>query len=984
MHTSRPPARLLLPRFALLLACAAGCAASVNHSAMGMLAQPVVDPVVEPPVDPVGQPEKKTDGLQPLADPQASPPATPSETTEDAAPRALPIPDASDAVQQLLEQPYHSDEELADLRVRHGVWQKSDIELSADASASQVQRVATAALMRGDVTNAVFEHKLVSPLLRAEALLEQGAPEAALDVLGKDALAKEPLTPQVRFLRARALLDTGKRAEARELLQGAEDALAQGAPDANSTDLALLVRCCVLLSQLQPAPLKGEVAAPKVSFQALLDTLARARDTLDSLDPNPYMAEVVLLLAKNNYEQAAEAMEQAISLAPRNAEAWRIAGELAARSFDFPRGQRVAATLDALAAHGSPVVGSDDSNQTKQDQVAVPPSLAGTIVRAHARLREIEGQQAIEELSPLLARLPKQRTLLAMKAAAHAVAFDDASMRASLAELDKLSPGTPDGYLAAGDVLALARQYSDAASVLQEASKRAPGWAEPAVELGLSELQAGNLAAARAALEHAESLDRSNVRANNSLVLLREIDSYVTIENDNFIVRYKPGSDELLAREMLSQLDKIFARVTGDAAGGIRFKPPQKTTIELYPNHRWFSTRITGMPALHTFAAATGPVIAMEAPRSGPGHLVGPYDWPRVVQHEYVHTVTLARTKNRLPHWFTEASAVYLEDAPMDWNTVQMLTSVIKRGSLFDFDTINIKFIRPRKPIERSQAYSQGAWMYAYMIDRFGEEAPLKLMDLYAKGVREEEAFGKVLGVTRAAFLQSFEEFATQQLQSWGMIEPQGMPSIDTLLETAKAEEPTRELVTQWLEASPKHPLVLDLAVKFLLQDAKGKARVVDIDLLERHAAARPKDPTAHRLLAQLYLDVSLEAELATVKKSSLDAIAHLEFLDAREQNSTAFAAELAKLYIKQAEAPGASDAAQSYRKALAKAKRATQLSPYDATVRELAATIALRARDLTTAQQHIEALTIIEPQREVHKQRLQAIKAKVQEDKRK
>jgi hypothetical protein len=523
--------------------------------------------------------------------------------------------------------------------------------------------------------------------------------------------------------------------------------------------------------------------------------------------------------------------------------------------------------------------------------------------------------------------------------------------------------------------------------VLAEASKRAPGWATPAVELGLSELQAGNLDAARAALEHAESLDRSNKRASNSLVLLREIENYTTIENEHFVVRFKPGQDELLAREMLPELERIFARVTGDGLGGIRHVPKGKTTIELYPNHRWFSTRITGLPALHTFAAATGPVIAMEAPRSGPGHLVGPYDWPRVVQHEYVHTVTLSRTRNRLPHWFTEASAVMLEDRPMDWNTVQMLTSVVQRGQLFDFDTINIKFVRPKRPIERAQAYAQGAWMYSFMIEQFGETSVLELMDLYAKGTREEEAFGKVLGVSRAEFLQQFEEFATRQLRQWGMIEGPGVPSIDTLLESepanaegVKPSEPTRELVEKWLAASPDHPLVLDLAVRFAMQSAtrtrQGEAEASDIPLLERHARARPMDPTAHRLLAQLYLNESKASDLEGVGRNAINAIPHLQYLDLREQHSTAYAAELARLFARVADEREAElDKRSAWDDALASAKRATQLSPYDATVRELAATIALRAGELAIAQRHIEALVLLEPTREVHKQRLEAVK---------
>lgn len=898
--------------------------------------------------------------------------------------KALPLPAIDEGVQQLLEQPYLTDEERADLRVRHGVWTAEDVSLPeelAQATPAQLARAAEAALLSGDVRHKALLDERTPALLRARGMLLRGEPGDALRVLG-DGEEGAGERAQVRLVRARALLDVGKREEARVLLAEAEAELAKGGVSAggageggSARELAAMVESCVLLSRLQPAPPRGEVASPKVDFQQLLNVLAHARDNVDRLAPEPSIAEVMLLLEKNSFDQASEAMEEAIALAPRNHELWLLAGELAAQGFDFEKAERIASTLDELAAGGDGAV---------QGSAA---SLAGTMVRAMVRLRQIEGQQALSELAGISEQFPGQRRVRALRAAAHAVAFDDAAMRAELVELDKLSPGTPDGYLAAGDVLALARQYPEAAAVLAEASKRAPGWASPAVELGLSELQAGNLDGARAALEHAESLDRSNKRATNSLVLLREIAGYTTIENEHFVVRFKPGQDELLAREMLPELERIFERVTGDGLGGIRHVPAGKTTIELYPNHRWFSTRITGLPALHTFAAATGPVIAMEAPRSGPGHLVGPYDWPRVVQHEYVHTVTLSRTRNRLPHWFTEASAVMLEDRPMDWNTVQMLTSVVQRGALFDFDTINIKFVRPKKPIERAQAYAQGAWMYAFMIEHFGETSVLELMDLYAKGTREEEAFGKVLRVSRAEFLQQFEEFATKQLQQWGMIEGPGVPSIDTLLESEAGKpgegspaEPTSALVEKWLEASPKHPLVLDLAVKFAMQSPKrtkqGEAEASDIELLERHARARPMDPTAHRLLAQLYLNESKAEDLAAVGRGPVNAIPHLQFLDLREQHSTAYAAELARLFARVADEREAEvDKRRAWEDALASARRATQLSPYDATIRELAATIALRAGELAIAQQHIEALVLLEPTREVHKQRLEAVK---------
>ena len=57
---------------------------------------------------------------------------------------------------------------------------------------------------------------------------------------------------------------------------------------------------------------------------------------------------------------------------------------------------------------------------------------------------------------------------------------------------------------------------------------------------------------------------------------------------------------------------------------------------------------------------------------------------------------------------------------------------------------------------------------------------------------------------------------------------------------------------------------------------------------LERYAKARPVDPLPHRLLATLALSHAGSGGAAE------SAIPHLEYLDAREQNSGSYAAELA------------------------------------------------------------------------------------------
>lgn len=842
---------------------------------------------------------------QPAASPATDPPKADAEK-----PEPFPEPDVSAAVTDLLGQAYLTPQEKRAIRVRHGLWTEEDL---ADPSAR-----ARAAVVLGKWTDAALQDPACDPLDRAEAAIRVGKPADALPLIAAAESAR------ARRLRAEALMDLGRADEAREALLPLVSERA-----AEAGEVADAARGLVMLARLV-GPESGQTAG----YQDLLARLAKARDEMDRLSWEASLAEAQLLYEKDRYAAVGEALQATLTLNPKTAEAWALLGMASVDGFDFAKAEAVALRLDLLAGE--------------------PGSADAAIIRAAVRLRQSEGEEAEAILRPWVDRWPEHRRLLAWWAAAAAGRFDFEEADRRLARLDVLSPRQPLGHLVVGKAMAGSRQYDEASRYLREASARWPRWAEPQVELGLSDMQAGRTNDAEAALDRALSLDRFNIRAENSLKLLRELNSYATIESDHFNVRYKPGVDEVLAREMPAVLERLHARVTGSGPGGIDHVPTGRTSVELYPDHHWFSVRITGMPRLHTIAAATGPVIAMEAPREGPGHKVGTYDWARVVQHEFTHTVTLSRTKNRLPHWFTEAGAVLLEDAPRDYSTVRLLAGAYEAEALFDFEQINIAFVRPRKPTDRSLAYAQGHWMYEYIIERWGNAAPLTLMDLYASGVREPQAFQQVLGVSREEFLAQFKVWAGEQLRSWGMLPTDELPGIPTLLSRDAAEEPTPELIARWLGEQPRNPAVLEAAVQQREEAGGGRITGEDVDLCERYARARPVDPGPHRLLAAYWLAASEGGKAAP----------HLEWLDAREQSTSVYATELSRIYA----------SGGDFARAMAKAARAVQVAPYDARTREFAATVALRAKHLDAAERHIRALVVLEPDRPVHAQRLEAL----------
>lgn len=845
------------------------------------------------------------------------------------------VPPVNPALVARLEAPYLSDDERRDLRIEHGLWTDEDLDTPA--------RRARAAVLAGAYGAGIFDEAGVDPLDAAEAMLARGEPERALAALeGSGSL-------RAARLRSEALVDLGRFTEADGAIDPVVDRMLRERVE-DAGELGEGVRALMLR-----AVLRGSARAGGGDFRTLTRILEAGRDELDRLSWRVRLAEAMLLADKHNPQQAGEAIAEVLALNPRCASAMRLLAEIAIDGFAFDDAERMAATLE----HLSSLFGA--------------PSIDAGLIRARARLRQRDPTGAGEVIAPLRAAYPESRALLAMEAAIASAAFDEGHAATLLARFDTLAPGSPAALFEVGRTLSDARQYDEAIRTLGEATARAPAWSRPWIELGLVLIQAGRDSEARGVLERAVALDPFNARAANSLELVRGLEAFETIESEHFIVRYRDGADSILAGEMLAVLERIHARVTADPeriTGGIGHEPAQKTLIELMPSHRWFSVRITGMTQVHTMAAATGPVIAMESPQEGPGFSVGPFDWPRVIQHEYAHTVTLSRTRNRIPHWFTEAAAVFVEDGPRDERSWRLLARAFDTGTLFDLDQINIAFVRPEKASDRAQAYAQGHWMYQFIIDRWGPSAPVRLMDRYAAGEREGSAFEAELGLDKNAFFGAFRAWAREDLMSAGLALPEDVPSIPEMLAADRRESEAEVLadadfIARWGERYPDHPQLAELEASILIE-ALGDLPPERLDentiaALERFAELVPIAEQPHRLLARHHLAGDDPAR----------AIPHLAFLDAREQHSPVYALELARRTA----------AIGAWEEAHRSAERAASIAPFDPSVREFAARVALKIamdgdRDrFTDAERHVIALTVIEPMVAAHVSRLERLR---------
>src|SRR3954452_4675595 len=99
---------------------------------------------------------------------------------------------------------------------------------------------------------------------------------------------------------------------------------------------------------------------------------------------------------------------------------------------------------------------------------------------------------------------------------------------------------------------------------------------------------------------------------------------------------------------------------------------------------------MVGLPWIQTVGASTGKIVALASPTESEN----PFNWARVLKHEFVHILTLQQTRFNIPHWYTEALAVRSEGYPrsVEWN--KLLLDRVPKGNLKNLDKLSMAFIR--------------------------------------------------------------------------------------------------------------------------------------------------------------------------------------------------------------------------------------------------------------------------------------------------
>ena len=226
-----------------------------------------------------------------------------------------------------------------------------------------------------------------------------------------------------------------------------------------------------------------------------------------------------------------------------------------------------------------------------------------------------------------------------------------------------------------------------------------------------------------------------------------------------------------------------------------------------------------------------------------------------MLTHEVVHVITLQQTEFNIPHWYTEALAVESEGfpRPQDWNRL-LLERVPKRNKLLNLDTINLGFIRPNEPDDRQMAYCQAQLYARYMLKRFGNDALIKMLMAYRRGLTTDRAIEDCFQVKKADFEKGYLAYLDEVIKT---------------IRTRVSEEPVKFLeLERQLKEKPEDPdLNAQMAYEHWARRDLKEARPFADKALE----LKPHHPLASYVKAQLLVTIGDDDAALEVLEPALD-----------------------------------------------------------------------------------------------------------------
>jgi tetratricopeptide (TPR) repeat protein len=422
-------------------------------------------------------------------------------------------------------------------------------------------------------------------------------------------------------------------------------------------------------------------------------------------------------------------------------------------------------------------------------------------------------------------------------------------------------PANPAVDSLIGRKLSQKYRFAEGASYQRRALAMDPDFVPAKIQLSQDLLRLGNDEQGWQLAADVRDRDGYNIVAYNLTHLRDTIQDFKVIEGDGVRLRMAADEADIYGQSALELVTR--ARRTLCQKYDVQL---DSTVVEIYPAQKDFAIRTLGMPGgAGLLGVCFGPVITVNSPASQGER---PANWQAVLWHEFCHTVTLHKTKNKMPRWLSEGISVYEEkQANPAWGQTmnQAYRKLILDGKLARISEMSGEFLQPADLTQLQFAYFQSALVVQYLVDTHGLDVLKVILDDLANGQPINVALNRHAGGL-SQLEDGFARFARQQAKGLAPNADWSIPELPNDAGIAEIQEFTRQ--------HPENLLGLKLLVKALCKQQRWEeSKQPLLQLLKLY----PEDVAADgalRLLADVHRQLGEgEAEVDVLEKlAAIDA----------------------------------------------------------------------------------------------------------------
>lgn len=364
-------------------------------------------------------------------------------------------------------------------------------------------------------------------------------------------------------------------------------------------------------------------------------------------------------------------------------------------------------------------------------------------VKVERHLEMAETQKALDIINKMLAINPVSHTFRAFKASALYLDDELEAMQSLIDEVQEYCPVDTTIFRNLGRFASRHYRFKDGAEFQRQALDIDPEDYAAQVFYGLDLLRLGQEVEARIQLTEAFAGDPYNVQAFNLLEMLDSLAKFAVIEHGDFVLKLPEVEKPVMAKPALELLDEAIAHF--EVKYEVELEKP--ILIEMFDQHDDFMVRSVGLPGnVGHLGICFGKLITMDTPSV---RAKGSSNWRSVLWHEFVHVITLQKTKNRMPRWLSEGISVYEEGQYSEAFHNRLdpdYRIVIAQDGLPYVADIDAYFTRARSSAHLMFGYFIAGEFTQFYADAYGFEAIVKSLTEIAEGSTAIEALVQFSG----------------------------------------------------------------------------------------------------------------------------------------------------------------------------------------------------------------------------------------------